>query len=593
MNNIRILPPEIASKIAAGEVIERPASVLKELIENSLDAGAERIDITVEDAGKKLIRVSDNGKGIGEKDIPALFNRHATSKIASIDDLYSISSLGFRGEALYSVSAVADVTLRSKTADADSGWETHIRGGQRLGNKPVTMTTGTDIGVQELFFNTPARKKFLKSNTSELNAMIDIVVPYTLLHPGIQFYFTHEKRKLIDAPAAKNHAARIAGILHIDKKNIIEDSREYPGHKLSLRLFLGDINIQRGRKDMQFIFVNGRPVQNKTISFHVNEIYKLLLAPGTHPFFCVFVEIPAADIDANVHPAKREIKIRNETSLVPALRQFTEHLLMTRSRPRQGTLAKAPDQRSDLGHPAAYRNTPAQKTVYPAGAKPRVNRDHAEKPHEQYEMALRESIALYKTGIIEEKKSDLKEKLRQARYLGNLLRKYILFETGDSMLIIDQHAAQERISFERLKNQIERGAVEVQPLLSPILMRLSQQEILLWEENGSTLENLGFNTSMFDKTTLAIHSHPQLIDQPENSVRNLLAGEKTAKLDPEKLARMACRSSVMAGFAMNPEQAEYQRASLLQCADPFICPHGRPTVIEIAEEHLSKQFLRT
>jgi DNA mismatch repair protein MutL len=582
MNKVRVLPPEIVSKIAAGEVVERPASVLKELLENSLDAGASSIEVLLKGAGKNLIAIKDNGQGINKEDIKNIFIRHATSKISSIEDLYNISSLGFRGEALYSIAAISDVTLRSKTPDQDCGWEIHLRGNEKTPAKPTGMRVGTEIQAQELFFNTPARKKFLKSNSSELNHCLDIFLPYTLLYPDKRFILTHESRKLIDLAPTGEQLSRIGEALNLNKKDFLEGVREFPEYSAKIHLVLGDINIQRTHKDLQFIFINGRPVIERAISFHMNEIFRLIFSPGVYPFFCVFITMPAEQLDVNVHPAKREVKIKDEFRLLGILRQFTEHLLMTKSKPRQGesSLFCKPE---GLGQQSSDRQSPD-------GFPDQIRDKNVDR---QTSLSLNENIILFKTDdIFAQRKSDLKEKLKQARYLGNLLKKYLLFETGDSLLVVDQHAAQERITFEKLKGQIEKADVEVAQLLAPVLIKLSPQELVSWEENKEVLEKAGFATTLFDRDTLALHSHPQLLSQPENSVRNLLAGENIARLDPETLARMACRSSVMAGFAMNKEQAEFQRVALIQCQDPFTCPHGRPTVVEILEETLQKQFLR-
>lgn len=563
MSKVHILAPEIVSKIAAGEVIERPASVLKELLENSLDAQTKSVEVNLKSAGKTSIQIKDTGSGIDKEDLDTIFLRHATSKINSIDELFHINSLGFRGEALYSISAVSDITLRSKTNEEEHGWEIHLRGNEKLSTKPVTMQTGTEVEVKELFFNTPARKKFLKSNSSELNHILDTFIPYTLIYPFLSFSLTHEGRKILELAPAKNFITRIADSLHLEKNNILEDKKDFAQEDLSIHLVLGDMNIQRSRKDMQFIFINNRPVENRTISFHLNEIYHLIFSPGVYPFFCVYINMPASELDVNVHPTKRQVRIKEELKLIAILRQFSEHLLMTRSKAKQAKGIFSVPEKAFSG------------------------------PQEQqYRLALEESIALFKTGIIAEKKADLKEKLKQSRYLGNLLKKYLLFETPDSLLVIDQHAAQERITFEKLKEQMEKGRIEIQNLLAPILIKISSQELVMWEDVQENLQDMGFQTTLFDKETLAIHSHPHLITQPEVAVRSLLSDESIAKCDIETLARRACRSSVMAGFSMNQEQAEYQRAKLIQCQDPFSCPHGRPTVVEIPEETLSKQFLR-
>jgi DNA mismatch repair protein MutL len=580
MANVRILPPEIVSKIAAGEVIERPASVLKELLENSLDAQATQIDVTIQNAGKTLIQIADNGFGIAQEDINSIFNRHATSKISRIEDLYAIASLGFRGEALYSIAAVSDVTLSSKTKKQDSGWQIHVRGSERLSHKPSSMHNGTSIEVKELFFNTPARKKFLKSNTTEFNRMLDLFIPYTLLYPSIRFSLTHDSRTLLDLKPCKDMTERVAKALNVDKNDLIEGNRDFNDTGISIRLILGDINIKRTRKDMQFIFINNRPVDNRSVSFHLNDIYRALLSPGIYPLFCVHITLPAEDLDVNVHPTKREVKIKDETNLIAVLRNFSEHLLMTRSKAQQSKSVFTMPRQPSTGAHSGTGNSVEKK-----------QQDNENKP-QQLHMALAESIALYRTDIEQNKQNDLRSKLKSARYIGNLLKTFLLFETDDSLLVIDQHAAQERISFEKLRAQIESSNIEVQKLLTPILMKLNSQELLVWEEIKDVMEKIGFETSLFDKETLAIHSHPQLITKPQNSIQNLLAGEQIARMDPEKLARLACRSSVMAGFVMNKEQAEYQRSALIEARDPFTCPHGRPTVIEIPEVSLRKQFLR-
>lgn len=582
MSKVKILPPEIVSKIAAGEVVERPASVLKELVENSVDAQATSIEVTLKGAGKTLIQIKDNGTGIPRDDITTLFNRHATSKIANLDDLYHIISLGFRGEALYSIGAIADIILRSKTKTQDCGWEAHVRGNARLSQKPVTMHNGTEIEVQELFFNTPARKKFMKSNTSELNAILDIFIPYTLLYPSIRFSLTHEERKIIDLPKSDTLIPRAAKTLHLEEKYILEEKRDLQDS--SLHLVLGDINIQRTRKNMQFIFINNRPVQNKTIGFHINDIYRHLFSHGVYPFFCVYITMPPQELDVNVHPTKREVKIRNEAELAPILRSFAESLLMTKSKAKQfgKNVSTAAGQKADFPHSRKYDF----QTPHFAELK-------ASLTHPQATLSIEKNRLLFQNEIPALTKEDtLKQKLGQSRFLGSLLNKYLLFQTGDSLLVIDQHAAHERINFEKLKSQIEKGDIETQQLLAPILLKVSQQEILAWEENQEILEKTGFSCGLFDKETLAVHAHPQLITHPENSVRNLLAGERIDKLDAETLARMACRSSITTGYSLNKEEAEYQRSQLLLCQAPFTCPHGRPTLIEITDDSLSKQFLR-
>src|SRR3989344_8609166 len=349
MSKVHLLPEDVISKIAAGEVIERPAAAVKELLENSLDAQADTIEIHLSEAGKTLIHIKDTGSGIDKADLEKIFLRHATSKIASADDLDNIQSLGFRGEALYSIASIADVTLRSKTRSLDklgmpknqaqdSGWEIHLRCGKKIDFRPVTMTQGTEIEVRELFFNTPARRKFLKAKTTELNQILSTVIPYTLLYPACRFQVTHQGKSLLDLPPADSQLSRIARTLNLDTAHLVETKYSDAENSISVQAILGDINIKRAQRDMQFIFINNRPVQNKSISFHMNQIYQLIFPPRVYPCFAVFIRIPAEQVDVNIHPTKREVKIRNEHQVSTILRQICEQALMTAGQAKQVNL---------------------------------------------------------------------------------------------------------------------------------------------------------------------------------------------------------------------------------------------------------------
>ena len=335
MSNVKTLPPEIVSKIAAGEVIERPASVIKELMENAIDANAQSIETSLKQAGKTLINIKDTGVGIAQDDIKTIFNRHSTSKIRTMDDLFNIRSLGFRGEALYSIAAISDVTLRSKTESQDTGWEIHVRDTKQLDLRPVSMPTGTELEIKELFFNTPARRKFLKSNTTEMHQILNIFIPYALLYPEKRFLLRHQDKNVLNLNPDTSLVERIAETLNLEKKHMLEASQDFPENSSSVHMILGDINIVRSRRDMQFIFINGRPVQNKSISFHLNNLYRLILPQGQYPFFALYIQLPAENIDANIHPTKREVKIRDEQMLCALLRQMGEHTLMTKGKAKR------------------------------------------------------------------------------------------------------------------------------------------------------------------------------------------------------------------------------------------------------------------
>ncbi|MBU1122323.1 MAG: DNA mismatch repair endonuclease MutL [Candidatus Omnitrophota bacterium] len=586
MSNVHILPDDVISKIAAGEVIERPASVVKELIENSLDAGSNSIELHIKGVGKNLIHIKDTGTGIAHDDIEKIFLRHSTSKISNVADLYSINSLGFRGEALYSIAAIADVTLRSKTANSDTGWQIHLRGGKKEQIRPINMGVGTEIEIRELFFNTPARKKFLKSNSTELNQILTIFIPYTILHYNRGFLLTHNDRTLLDLGATNNITSRICKVLNLKEKHLITSQQTIPEKNITTKLYLGDINIQRARKDMQFIFVNNRPVANRAINFNINQAYRRLMPRETYPFFLVNLTVPKEDVDVNAHPTKKEVKIKDEYSITSLLRALCEKTIMSGSAAKQ--IKEIPVTEFSL-----QEDAPGEYSGFASVTRPAPT--PLEETTKQYVLG---DAVFVPTNIVKEENifikpaNTLKNNLSTAAYIGAFMKKYLLFQTKNSLLIIDQHAAQERITYKQLINQIAAGKVEVQHLLAPILIKPSPQEMLVWEVIKDKLEDLGLSTTLWDNETLALHTHPNLIPNPKIAIGNLLAGEELRRFDTETLARRACRNSLMTGYEFDAQQANYLRNQLLKCDTPFTCPHGRPTVIEMEEKILNKQFLR-
>lgn len=579
MGKVHVLPAEIISKIAAGEVIERPASVVKELVENSLDANADSIEIHLKLAGKKLIRIKDTGTGIDTDDIEKIFLRHSTSKISALGDLDKIGTLGFRGEALYSIAAISDIILRSKTQTADTGWEINVRGNQNLSSRPAGLSHGTEIEVKELFFNTPARKKFLKPDTTELKQILNTFIPYTILFPHARFLLTNNAKILLDISPQENHIQRIQKVLNLNPENLIETKQEIPETGITLHLILGDINIQRPNRNLQFIFINGRPVENRNLSIQINQAYRLILPDGVNPFFSVFIKMPPQDIDVNVHPTKRQVKLKNDFQIASHIRGVCENTLMSYGKAKEinESLCQIKPQ------PIQY---PAEEFFSAQFAK--------DNPQTQYTVFSRptQPIESGKEELFLSNNSLLKERLKEARYIGTFLKKYLFFEITDSLLIMDQHAAHERITYEKLKQQLDTGKIEIQRLLTPILIKTTPQEMLVWNETNAKIEELGFSTSLWDNGTIAIHCHPRLINNPETAARNLLCEKNQNVYDLDALIRRACRQSVMCGDSLKKEQAEFLRGQLLKCADPFTCPHGRPTVIEIKEGFLNRQFLR-
>lgn len=603
MGSVKVLDDHVIRRIAAGEVIERPASVVKELLENSLDAGADSVRIRLKDAGKALIELEDNGDGMDPGDLEQIFQRHATSKITSSDDLFNIHSLGFRGEALYSIASIADITLQSRSPDGDTGWEIHLRGGQRLDLKPCAMNDhGTVIRVKELFFNTPARRKFLKSNISESHQIVNTVVPYALLYPGCRFKLSHEEKDVLDLRPRDSLRTRAAQTLNLNADHIVETEASFPDENLTIRLVLGDINIKRHRRDMQFIFVNGRPVDNKSISYNMNDIYRLTHFPGSFPFFTVIITLPANLVDVNVHPTKREVKIRNEQDLCRKLRALCERTLMEKTSGVRAGSAESSDPLSSVsrslrhthprsgsdsrGHPREFETGLFHQSIANPARQDEYAFPNSSGPDTIKEVYIPDDARIPLAG------ESFYARFKEARYIGAFHNKYLLFEKDASLFCVDQHAAQERIVYEQLLEQIQKGPLEGQHLLTPVLISLTPQEWMIWENVSETLNAWGLETTRWDETTLAVHSHPNVLKDVEKAVRQLLAGDQLTLNDHDTIARRACRASVMSGDKLSPEEAIHQRDQLIACLDPHTCPHGRPTVIEMTEDFLDKQFLR-
>jgi DNA mismatch repair protein MutL len=570
MTKVNILSPDVIAKIAAGEVVDRPASVVKELLENAIDAGATSIEIHLKDAGKELIHIKDNGSGIAHEDLERIFQRHATSKIASIEDLEKLRSMGFRGEALYSIAAVSDVTLGSRVSQ-EEGWQIHIRGGQRQDLQPAALAhAGTDIKVAELFFNTPARRKFLKNNASELHQILNIVLPYTLIYPHIRFVLTHGPQTghssslagkgLLDLRPAASTLDRAAAALNVAMDHFLETDQEFVEEQIRVRMILGNINIQRPRRDLQFIFINNRPIESKNLSFNLNDVYKLILPPGVYGAFIVNITLNPANVDVNIHPTKREVRLKDEARIISILRRMTEYQLMHKGQAKQFS---------------------TQNISLP------LNENH---PHLASPI---EGEGNMKNFQLFGEDNTLRSKFTRSRFVGSFLQKFLLFEVDESLLIVDQHAAQERIMYEKFKDQIENALVESQPLLTPLLLKLTPQEKIAWEELQEKLTAAGIETTQFDDDTIAVQTQPLLLTNIEAVVRSLLAGGEAPRMDNDTLARRACKASVVAGDKLDITQVDYQRKQLLECKDPFTCPHGRPTLIEVTQNFLDRQFLRT
>jgi DNA mismatch repair protein MutL len=590
-NVIKILPPELASKIAAGEVVQRPASVVKELIENSIDAGASSVTIVIKEAGKSLIQVVDNGAGMSASDARVAFERHATSKISTYDDLENIRTLGFRGEALASIAAVAQVQLKTKRASDESGALVRIDGGETKKDGKVGMEPGTSVSVKNLFYNTPARKHFLKSNATEFKHIYETIQRFAISRPEIAFQFVSEAEVVFDVKpsALEGRLVEFFGEKQVKSLLPVEEH----GEIFQTSGYLGKPEYARRVPTEQFLFLNKRFIINRNLNHAIYSGYEHLIEKGSYPFVLLFLEIDPRRVDVNVHPTKLEVKFEDERSvyrflMLAARRTLSEHNLIptVAVEPEVGTesASKLSFARVsfDRGRSGAFsvRGTPASQPFDVGGL---------------VQAADREVQELEPSGA--EKKEGLAPTIRP---LAQIQEKYILSEAPSGLMIIDQHAAHERILYEQVLPRLEREAGQSQQLIFPQTLDLSPADYELVKELHALLGRIGFQVKLFGKQTIVVEGVPPDV-KPGNEAtifREMLDEYKDEGRNPKSDARdriaksYACRAAIKAGDKLSLQEMASLIDRLFTTRVPYVCPHGRPVIIKLSIEELDKRFGR-
>jgi DNA mismatch repair protein MutL len=602
MSKIKLLDDDLINKIAAGEVIERPASVVKELIENSLDAGATIINVEIKDSGKRLIKISDNGEGMDENDTKNSVLRHATSKINSTDDLFSIQTLGFRGEALASIAAVSKLGITTKRKDKLEGFNLVLEGGKIISSGPIGTNQGTTIEVQDLFFNTPPRKKFLKGDAVELRHIIDVVLRYSLFNKRISFKLSHDGHVLLNSPAVEDFRSNIASIYGINlAKNLLEV--KYEDEFVKINGYLAKPNEARNDKNQQSTFVNGRWVKSEEIRKAVYEGYHSLLFVGKHPIFILNLELNSEKIDVNVHPAKTEIKIEQKNEVKKAVIEAIKGTLernnlipvMDIDYEEQLTFGTAkkelPKKESSE---AKYLFEPSKQTII---KQEKENKDTTINNFEESYVTPEEEI--FVSEHKESKEIEGNVKLPAMKILGQIHKTFFIAETSGGMLLIDQHVVQERVLYEQFMQQLMNKHVRVQTLLKGEVLEFSPSEKVLLIDNLERLNNLGFQLEEFGGNTFVLKTIPTLFGrlQPKELLYEVLSKLKEGKnkleeIQEEIITRMSCRASVKAGDVMTIPQIEKLLKELSETQLPYTCPHGRAVLIKINVDELEKKFKR-
>lgn len=604
---VQILPETLTNKIAAGEVIERPASVLKELLENALDAGARRLTVKLEAGGRSAISVIDDGSGMSRDDAVLAVERYATSKIANDNDLYSgIRTYGFRGEALPSIGAVARLTIRTRPAGSDEGTEVVLEGGRLLDVRAAGVPVGTEIVVRDLFFNTPVRRKFLKPPATELSACLELIHRIALAQPDVAFHVEHEGRVLLEAEAGEDLVRRAARIIGEEvKAQTIPIAFENEELKLTGRLSTPDLT--RSNRRQVYTYVNRRVVNDPVFNIAIQNAYRTLVFPGRYPVVVLFLDLPAESVDVNVHPTKIQVKFRDAWHVREAVE--AQIRLVLSGAP---WLGNAPPASAPMPVPAS-RPDPAESPAAPDPAQ-RVQsamaRFYERPPTEPFQPPERTAPVIAQPVTAQAAPTMLQPKLGEAadgyysrlRYLGQVADSFLVCDAGEEgLVLIDQHAAQERINFEKLRRRYHEADKQVQTLLFPIELQPGGAALETFERNVDSLRAMGLVLDRFGDDVLMLKGAPkELVDENlEGLLKDLLdalsrhnSAAPYEELVEELFATMACKRSITARMSVEPGQVANLLAELDRFTFATNCPHGRPIRRSLSVPELYRMFKR-
>ncbi len=638
MRSIHLLSPRLANQIAAGEVVERPASVVKELLENSLDAGADRIDIDAEQGGVKLIRIRDNGHGILKDDLPLALSRHATSKISELEDLEAVGTLGFRGEALASISSVSRLTLTSAVESQESGWQARVEGRDMEASlAPAAHPIGTTLEIRDLFFNTPARRKFLRTEKTEFSHLEEVVKRLSLSRFDVGFTLRHNQRVIHQLRPAKTDAERDRRVASLCGPKFIDNTVriEMEAANLKLRGWVGLPTFSRAQADLQYFFVNGRVVRDRLVAHAVRQAYQDVLYHGRHPAFVLFLDLDPEQVDVNVHPTKHEVRFRDGRTVHDFLFRSL-HRALADIRPEDqlppgkqletgGASTEASTQSTVQTTQALVGNLQEQSRLsFQASPSGTTNSDRSAASYSGNNFsssgggfssgsgisgaAVKSQMAAYQSlhepsgenevaepAVVEDDVPPLGFALAQLKGI------YILAENAEGMVLVDMHAAHERITYEHMKHAVYGEGLKAQPLLVPLSIAVSSREADCAEENHETFSKLGFRLERMGPETLVVRQIPALLSRGNNEqlVRDVLAdlvmhgtSDRIREHLNEILATMACHGSVRANRRLSIEEMNALLRDMERTERSGQCNHGRPTWTRLSLDQLDKLFMR-
>ena len=626
MGKIKILSADVANKIAAGEVVERPASVVKELIENAVDAESTSIRVEIRAGGKRLIHVSDNGVGMAREDALLALERHATSKVSRIEDLEHIQTFGFRGEALASIASVSQFELLTRTADALEGTKVNVDGGVFRSVQESGCSPGTHTSINNLFYNVPARLKFLKTDTTEMNHVTSQVTWAALAHPSIHFVLTHNGRTIHDVRACDSHLERIRLLYGKEfAENLIEFTEELP--ELKIYGLLGKPEFTKTNREYQLFFMNQRPIRSRIIGAALKEGFDAMVAKDRQPVALLFLTLDPEAVDVNVHPAKIEVRFRNERTIYSGIVRMLRNALHQAKyipkieTPVEPTQTEAdPENRetrasqrmptpSATSVPGGGQRTPTRRTSVPPVPTQGQAEDTGQETEETAETPDVQVPSTPTEIVVQPPQQEIPDGVNlslldfeNVQLKTNLFKTYIVAEAGDKIFFIDQHVAAERVLYERFVNQMQADGIPVQGLLLPVTLEATPQQLSALKVHGDIFSKLGFDLEEFGGNTILIRAIPSSLPtrvaaQTVTDLLDKLPEEPHTDVQlPEAidnaLITVACKSAVKAGDTLDMKEMVNLIKELSQAKLPFNCPHSRPIIVEMGRDELERRFHR-
>ncbi|QQK07608.1 DNA mismatch repair endonuclease MutL [Miniphocaeibacter halophilus] len=630
---IQVLSNDTIQKIAAGEVIEKPSSIVKELVENSIDAGATNIVVEIKNGGLDYIEVLDNGKGIAKDEIEIAFKRHATSKLNDFNDLYNLQSLGFRGEALASIVSVSKVIISTRTNDEKLGHKVYFEDGKKIEERPIAKNIGTSIIVKDLFYNVPVRKRFLKSKTTEANSITNLMYKLAIGNYGIGITYIKDDKLIFETKEKENLNSVLTELFGV---NIVDNLLEFTlsGREYKINGYISNNKYYRANRSLQYIYINGRYIESKEIRDSIETAYKAVIPNGRYPVFQIFLSINPKHIDVNIHPNKEKVQITILEEILNSIQLKTKEILnqefslpeiKSKDDIKENILFQEDNSIKDLLE--KFENNKATNSISNTNTDKiekiehdntgKINLDNNTTSEEDFNNFVFESNEYYSVNTNTQEDLEIKEDynieieevnfikendFNEYIYIGTIFKTYLLYEdrVNNRIFIVDQHAAHERVLYEEFLKEFEEDEVIIQELIVPITIDLKQDEYDLYLENKDIFGKIGYNVDLFGGRTIIIRSVPNILGNAKNEqlfldlLDSISNSDKKDGLDSiyKKIIKNSCKNAVKAGDSLSEMEIRELLNKLMNCKEPYTCPHGRPTLIEMSKYELEKEFMR-